>query len=278
MKSIALIGTYLPRKCGIATFTADLSAAILDNDPEIDCSIVAMNDRPDGHEYPESVRFQIDQDQLNQYDLAASFLNLKNPDTYRENIKTAAKALLSGQIVAFPTETVYGLGVCADNKDAIDNLYRVKQRSRDKKLSIMIARTEDITKYVKYIPSIAEKLISSFWPGPLTIIFKASQMVPNLITGDTGKVGIRIPGCPFTRKMIREVGFPMVGTSANLSGKPGAMEIKPIQQDFGDRVDLYLDVGRLDPGEPSTVVDLTGEKLVVVREGMIGMDQLKNVK
>ena len=98
--------------------------------------------------------------------MTSKILNLKNPDTYSENIKVAADALLSGKIVAFPTETVYGLGVCSDGSAAIDNLYRVKQRSRDKKLSIMIAKSEEVTKYVKQIPLIAEKLISSFWPGP----------------------------------------------------------------------------------------------------------------
>ena len=103
--------------------------------------------------------------------MTAEILCLNDKDRYLENIRTAAQALRSGRIVAFPTETVYGLGVCADNDTVIDNLYSAKQRSRDKKLSIMIAEPDDVRKHVKQITPIANKLISSFWPGPLTIIF-----------------------------------------------------------------------------------------------------------
>ena len=167
--------------------------------------------------------------------MTAKILNLKNPDTYRENIKIAAKALLSGKIVAFPTETVYGLGVCADNNDAIDNLYHVKQRSRDKKLSIMIARPEDITKYVKQIPPIAEKLISAFWPGPLTIIFELD---------DNSTVGLRNPDNRVIRDLIKAVEIPIASTSANISGRPPAINAQQVLINFSDKIDVVLMMDR----------------------------------
>jgi L-threonylcarbamoyladenylate synthase len=197
--------------------------------------------------------------------MTAKILDLKNPNTYWENIKIAARALLSGKIVAFPTETVYGLGVCADNNDAIDNLYSVKQRSRDKKLSIMIATPEEVTKYIKHIPPIAEKLISSFWPGPLTIIFELD---------DNSTVGLRNPDNRIIRDLINAVEIPIASTSANISGSSPAIDAQQVITNFSDKIDVVLDGGPADAGNPSTIVKIWDDTYKIIRHGVIGKERL----
>ncbi len=197
--------------------------------------------------------------------MTAKILNLKNPDTYTENIKVAANALLSGKIVAFPTETVYGLGVCADNSAAIDNLYRVKQRSRDKKSSIMISKPEEVSKYVKHVPLIAEKLISAFWPGPLTIIMD---------TDDNNTVGLRNPDNRVIRDLINEVGIPIASTSANISGGSPAIDVQQVINNFSDKIDVILDGGPAEAGRPSTIVKIWDDTYEIIRHGVIGKERL----
>ena len=197
--------------------------------------------------------------------MTAKILNLKNPDTYSENIKVAADALLSGKIVAFPTETVYGLGVCSDGSAAIDNLYRVKQRSRDKKLSIMIAKSEEVTKYVKQIPLIAEKLISSFWPGPLTIILELD---------DKSTVGLRNPDNRVIRDLINAVEIPIASTSANISGMAPAIDAQQVVTNFSDKIDIVLDGGPAEAGSPSTIVKISDDTFEIIRHGVIGKERL----
>ena len=197
--------------------------------------------------------------------MTAKILNLKNPDTYTENIKVAANALLSGKIVAFPTETVYGLGVCADNDIAIDNLYSVKQRSKDKKLSIMISESEEVSKYVKHVPLIAEKLIGAFWPGPLTII---------LDLDDNSTVGLRNPDNRVIRDLINEVAVPIASTSANISGWYPAIDAQQVISNFSDKIDVVLDGGPAEAGNPSTVVKIWDDTYKIIRHGVIGKERL----
>ncbi len=198
--------------------------------------------------------------------MTARILNLKNPDTYMEHIKVAAQALLSGKIVAFPTETVYGLGVRADNDIARDNLYCVKQRPGDKKLSILITSPDDMTKYVKQIPPIAEKLVSSFWPGPLTII---------MVLDDYSTVGLRNPDHHITRDLINAVEIPIASTSANVSGKAPAIDAQQVMTYFSDKIDIVLDGGRVESGVPSTIVKICDNTYDIIRHGVIGKERLK---
>ncbi|MBT3878191.1 MAG: threonylcarbamoyl-AMP synthase [Candidatus Scalindua sp.] len=197
--------------------------------------------------------------------MKAKILNLKSPDTYRENIDIAAQALLSGKIVAFPTETVYGLGVCADNNAAIDNLYRVKQRPIDKKLSIMISTPDEVKKYVKHIPLIAEKLISAFWPGPLTIILELD---------DNSTVGLRNPDNRVIRDLINAVEIPIASTSANISGRAPAIDAQQVITNFSDKIDVVLDGGPAEAGNPSTIIKIFDDTFEIVRHGVIEEERL----
>ncbi len=197
--------------------------------------------------------------------MTAKILNLKNPDTYTENIKLAADALLSGKIVAFPTETVYGLGVCSDNSAAINNLYSVKQRSRDKKLSIMISQPEEVTRYVKPIPLIARKLISAFWPGPLTIILELD---------DKSTVGLRNPDNRVIRDLINAVEIPIASTSANISGRNPAIDAQQVVFNFSDKIDIVLDGGPAEAGNSSTIVKICDDTFEIIRHGVIEKERL----
>jgi L-threonylcarbamoyladenylate synthase len=197
--------------------------------------------------------------------MTAEILRLDDKDRYLENIRTAAQALRSGRIVAFPTETVYGLGVCADNDTAIDNLYNAKQRSRDKKLSIMIAKPDDVRKHVKHISPIANKLISSFWPGPLTIIFD----LPGNRT-----VGIRNSSLHVVRDLLNAAGISIVSTSANISERPPATDAQQVMSSFSDKVDVVLDGGSAEAGKPSTVIKIVDNTFEIIRLGVIGKERL----
>ncbi|GAX59695.1 translation factor [Candidatus Scalindua japonica] len=197
--------------------------------------------------------------------MTTKILKLNNPDSYSKNIMIAAQALLSGEIVAFPTETVYGLGVCADNESAVDNLYRVKQRSREKKLSIMIARPDDAKVYVKHIPLIAEKLINSFWPGPLTIIFELE---------DNSTVGLRNPDNRVIRDLINKVKKPIASTSANISGGPPAIDAQQVITDLSNKIDVVLDGGPAEAGNPSTIIKICDDTYKIIRHGVIGKERL----
>ena len=197
--------------------------------------------------------------------MTAKILNLKNPDTYTGNIKLAADALLSGKIVAFPTETVYGLGVCSDNSAAIDNLYNVKQRSKDKRLSIMIAKPVEVTKHVKQIPLIAKKLISAFWPGPLTIILELD---------DKSTVGLRNPDNRVIRDLINAVEIPIASTSANISGMAPAIDAQQVITNFSEKIDIVLDGGPAEAGSPSTIVKICDDTFEIIRHGVIEKERL----
>ena len=197
--------------------------------------------------------------------MTAEILCLNDKDRYLENIRTAAQALRSGGIVAFPTETVYGLGVCADNDTAIDNLYSAKQRSRDKKLSIMIAEPDDVRKHVKQITPIANKLISSFWPGPLTIIFDLP---------DNRTVGIRNSSHHVVKDLLNAAGISIVSTSANISGRPPATDAQQVISSFSDKVDVVLDGGSAEAGKPSTVIKIVDNTFEIIRHGVIGKERL----
>jgi L-threonylcarbamoyladenylate synthase len=197
--------------------------------------------------------------------MTAKILNLNDLNTYWQNIRIAAQALRSGRIVAFPTETVYGLGVCADNDSAVDSLYRAKQRPEQKELSIMIASPEDVVKHVKHIPPIAKRLMHSFWPGPLTIIFD----IP-----DNRTVGIRNSSHHVVRDLLNTVKISIVSTSANISGRPPASDAQQVISSFADKVDVVLDDGPAEAGKPSTVVKIVGNTFEIIRHGVIEEERL----
>lgn len=201
-----------------------------------------------------------------------------NPDDkLSEKLKEAAEIIRRGGLVAFPTETVYGLGANALDETASAKIYRAKGRPSDNPLIIHIADSSDIEKLADDIPELAYSLAEVFWPGPLTMILKKNESVPYATTGGLDTVGIRLPANATARALIKEAGVFIAAPSANLSGKPSPTTAMHVYQDLNGRIDMIIDGGQSVYGLESTIVDLTAEIPVILRPGCITKKMLENV-
>ncbi len=185
--------------------------------------------------------------------------------------------LKQGGIVAFPTDTVYGLGAWANIHQAVERVYRVKERRRNMAIPLLLADISQISGVVSYVPQVAWLLAHKFLPCALTIVLHKSNSVLDIITGGGETVAVRIPAHPVPVALTEGLGTPIVGTSANLSGKPSALTAEEVYSQFGDKIDLVIDGGPCLGGKESTVVDVTGETPVVLREGAISREELRQV-
>jgi len=174
-----------------------------------------------------------------------------------------------GGVIAYPTETFYGLCVDPFNETAVKKLFYLKGRDFDKPVSILIKDKEMLFELVEDVPLQAEILIDKFWPGPLTIIFRAKRAISSVLTGNTGKVGVRISSNHVAQQLTEITGSPITATSANPSGKKSPVTVREVIDYFGNRVDLILDGGILSGKLGSTIVDVTGKSLAIIREGEI---------
>lgn len=184
-------------------------------------------------------------------------------------INCAAQCLLSGGLVAHPTESFYGLAVDATNQNAIKKLFSLKERQIKHPILILIPSVEILKQYVEHIPTIAHQLIEAFWPGGLTLVFKASQKVSPLLTAGTGKIGIRFSSHDMATALTRAIEVPITGTSANISGKTACRTAKEVLHTFGEKVDLILDGGETKGKIASTVLDVTVDPPKILRQGMV---------
>lgn len=194
-----------------------------------------------------------------------------------ERIEAAAKLIREGKIVVLPTDTVYGLGVDTFNGEAVERVFRVKGRSKDKPISILVSDFSEIESLVEEIPPQALALAGYFWPGALTLVFKASRKVPGLLTSGANKVGIRIPDNRIALALIKAAGTPLTGSSANLSGQPELLEAEEAVGELAERIDLIIDGGKVRRGRPSTVVDISACPPRVLRRGMISRARMEEV-
>lgn len=174
-----------------------------------------------------------------------------------------------GGMIAYPTETFYGIGVDPFNKSAVNKLFKLKGRGTDKPISILIKDKKMLSEVVEDISSSAKTLIKRFWPGPLTIIFNAKKTIPPALTGNTGKIAVRISSNPVAQKLLEAINSPITTTSANPSGKKSPVTAGEVMDYFGDKIDLIIDGGLLSGKLGSTIVDATEEKLKIIREGEI---------
>ncbi len=182
------------------------------------------------------------------------------------------KTLEAGGAVVLPTETVYGLFAQALNEEAVERVYELKQRPRDKALNLNVASLEEIYAFSKNQPSYLEQLYKAFLPGPLTIILQANDRVPAWINSGVETVGFRIPNHPVTLDLIRKYG-PLIGPSANLSGKASGTSFQQIMMDFQEEVSGVKDDVAL-TGQDSTILDLSGEKALILRQGAITREDI----
>lgn len=192
-----------------------------------------------------------------------------------DNIIHAAVDIGNGELVVYPTETVYGIAADIFNQVAVKNLYVAKNRPFDMPLSVAVA-DKDMAETIAIITRPVEKLIDAFLPGPLTIITKKDQSVPDIVTSMSHKVGIRIPDNKIALDLIKRTG-PIVATSANLHSHPDATSIDAAVTDFGDVVSTYLDSGPSSLGKPSTIVWIADDKFEVIRQGTITKKQIEDV-
>ena len=201
----------------------------------------------------------------------------KLSSSIQQQVEQAISILKQGGIVAFPTDTVYGLGACIDIGHAVERVYRVKERPRSMALPLLLADKSQIAEVAEPVPPIAWLLADKFLPGALTIVLPKSKSVPDIITGRGTTVAVRIPAHPVPVALAQGLGAPIVGTSANLSGKPSSLTADEVYTQLGDKVDLIIDGGRCPSGKESTIVDLTGETPMMLREGAISRQELKQV-
>jgi len=195
----------------------------------------------------------------------------------RQQVKNGIAILLQGGIVAYPTDTVYGLGASMTSHHGIERVFRVKLRPPDMALPLLVSSVSQIEALSIAVPEVARELISRFLPGALTIVLPASPSVPDIITAGGTTVAVRIPAHPVPLALIEGTGTPLVGTSANVSGQPGPLTASEVYHQLGDGVDLIIDDGKPCPGTASTIVDVTGEVPVVIREGAVSREEIEKV-
>lgn len=201
-------------------------------------------------------------------------ISSKKPDDVI--IERASRLIRSGEIVAFPTETVYGLGANALDPLAISKIYQIKGRPSDNPLIVHIGDLNMLTGLVSTISAREMRMIKKFWPGPITLIFKKSKSVPKITTGGLGTVAVRMPRNKIALALIKRSGLPIAAPSANLSGKPSPTNASHVKEDLDGKVKLILDGGRTEIGIESTVIDMTPRIPVILRPGGISKERIED--
>ena len=195
----------------------------------------------------------------------------------KKDIEEAAQILKAGGLVAFPTETVYGLGGNGLDKEAARKIYAAKGRPSDNPLILHVSKMEEVYPLVESVPEKAKRLMESFWPGPLTLILKKSKIVPLESTGGLDTVAIRCPDNALTLELIERAGLPVAGPSANLSGSPSPTEASHVYHDLSGRIEGILDDGAVGIGVESTILDMSTETPTLLRPGAITLEDLTDV-
>jgi len=184
-------------------------------------------------------------------------------------IDAAVRLLENGGVIAFPTGFLYGLGADALNTDAVERVFTIKRRPLDKPLLILVPDRAVVFDLAAEVTPAAKRLMDRFWPGRVTIVFKALSGLPANLTAGSGKIGIRLPGHPVAKALVAAFGRPITGTSANPSGHKGCHRIAELDPKLIEQLALVLDAGPLKEGIGSTVVDITGAEPIVIREGVV---------
>lgn len=205
--------------------------------------------------------------------MKTELLRAEAPDT----IVRAAEIIRHGGLLGIPTETVYGLGANGLNPDAVRNIFLAKGRPQDNPLILHVSGPEQVSTFCHHIPDSAWQLMERFWPGPLTLILPARDIVPQQTTAGLDTVGIRCPANDLTRAIIRAAGVPIAAPSANTSGKPSPTTAEHVLHDMEGKIDAVVDGGPCSVGVESTIVDLTGQRPRLLRPGGIGPEQLRDV-
>ncbi len=202
-------------------------------------------------------------------------INPENPEP--EKIAGAVAVLHEGGVIAYPTETFYGLGADAANGKAVERLFGVKGRSFSNPIPLVIGNPGDLADLIEDIPPVAEILIYGFWPGPLTLVFRASRRLDARLTAGTGKIGIRISSHPVATALAGGLGRALTATSANRSGKKECTSAAEVIDQLGGNLDAVMDGGSTPGGSGSTILDVTGDPPRILRQGVIPADRLRDI-
>ncbi|MBI4427740.1 MAG: threonylcarbamoyl-AMP synthase [Ignavibacteriales bacterium] len=202
-------------------------------------------------------------------------ISVQDPDA--QAIRIAVNVLKSGGLVCFPTETVYGLGADAFNVDAIRKVFEAKGRPSDNPLIVHVGSVRAVRMFVTEVPPKAKKLMSRFWPGPLTLVMQGKRKVPAIVRAGLETVAVRMPNHPAALALIRGLGTGIVAPSANLSGKPSPTTAEHVYADLHDRVDVILDAGATEIGIESTVLDVTAHPPAILRQGGLTKEHIEKV-
>ena len=202
---------------------------------------------------------------------------LKIDDKNSEEIilTRATEIIAHGGIIAYPTETFYGLGADATNEKAIQKIFAVKGRNFKKPISLIIDQTDDIYPLVQDVSEVAKKLMAAFWPGALTIVFLAANTISPLLTAGSGKIGLRVSSHPGAQGIVQKLKRPLTATSANLTGAPECISASDVALQLGDKIDAIIDLGNTPGNKGSTIIDVTSTPLVILREGAISREAIE---
>jgi L-threonylcarbamoyladenylate synthase len=202
-------------------------------------------------------------------------IDLSSPN--KERVKEIAAVILSGQLVAIPTDTLYGIAANSLDEGAIKRIYQIKKRDLAKPILLFIHNKEQLTRIVSTIPETGERLIRNFWPGPLTLIFEAAKDLPLSLPNNTSKIALRQPNNLFLELLLKETKVPLTGTSANISGGPTLKSVKEIETHLGEGIDLIVDGGLCETDKASSIVDINTLPPTLIREGQISRLALEEV-
>ena len=196
-------------------------------------------------------------------------LKIDDKNSEETILTRAAEILAGGGVIAYPTETFYGLGADATNEKAIEKIFAVKGRNFKNPISLIIGQADDIYPLVQDVPETAKKLMTAFWPGALTIIFSAADKISPLLTAGSGKIGLRVSSHPGAQGIVQKLKRPLTATSANLSGAPECTRASEVAEQIGDKIDAIIDLGNTPGTKGSTIIDVTCTPPVILREGAI---------
>lgn len=192
-------------------------------------------------------------------------------------LNAASTMLREGKLVVYPTETLYGVGADPWNVQALERIQIVKQRPEPKPVLLIASSIDTVRPFVAEIPADARRLMEEFWPGPLTLLLKARETVPQLLTMGTGRIGIRIPSNALCIQLLQKCGMAITSTSANITGLQTPDNIDGICSMLGDGIDCYLDAGTLKPSKPSTVIDVSTNPPQLIRAGAVACEELIHI-
>jgi L-threonylcarbamoyladenylate synthase len=208
-------------------------------------------------------------------ELPAEILRINAQSPSADVLRYAAERLLHGEVIAIPTDTVYGLAADPFNLSAVEEIYRVKGRPDERALPILVNSLDQAMLLSREVPRNFLRLAEAFWPGALTLIVDASHRLPLKVTANTGRIALRWPRSEVVARLIEEFDGPLTGTSANLSGSPACTGAEQVFTQLGDRLQLILDAGETKTALPSTIVELHGDKWKLLREGAISSKQIE---